>query len=139
MEQANLSNSFTNLLVDGLDYTNVELHNFYHDYDSTTGMTSVVVFGGPSAAQGIWQGGVTNIFAGASSGNYISYGASNGAHFGVRDIWYDGGAGGALIANVNGTGAFTYAGAAAYLANSSTPAISLNNFQGTAALLNLNA
>ena len=33
MEQSNLSLSHTNLFVDGLDYTNVELHDFYHYYD----------------------------------------------------------------------------------------------------------
>ena len=94
MEQAILSCSHTNLFVDGLDYTNVELHDFYHDYDSIgTGMTSVIVTGGPSAAQGLWQGGATNIFAGASAGNYVSYGVSNGAHVGVRDIWNDAGGG----------------------------------------------
>jgi len=138
MEQSTLSWSDTNLFVDGLDYTNVELHDFYHDYDSTTGMTSVVVTGGPSAAQGLWQGGATNIFAGASAGNYLSYGVSNGAHVGVRDIWYDSGAGGARVANVTGTGTFSYAGSALYLPTSGALGISLDNFQGTAALVNLN-
>ena len=36
-------------------------------------------------------GGATNIFAGASTQNYFSYGVSNGAHVGARGIWYDGG------------------------------------------------
>jgi hypothetical protein len=139
MEQATLGLSHTNLFVDGLDYTNVELHDFYHNYDTTTGMTSVNVTGGPSAAQGLWRGGATNIFAGASAGNYISYGVSNGARVGVRDIWYDAGAGGNSVANVTGTSTFTYAGSAMYLPGSASPAISLNNFQGTAALLNLNS
>jgi hypothetical protein len=138
MEQSTLSWSHTNLFVDGLDYTNVELHDFYHVYDSTTGMTSVVVTGGPSAAQGLWHGGATNIFAGASAGNYLSYGVSNGAHVGVRDIWYDSGAGGSQVANVTGTSTFSYAGSALYLPTSGALGISLDNFQGTAALLNLN-
>jgi hypothetical protein len=136
MEQLNLAWSNTNLVVDGLDYTNVELHDFYHGAASTTGMTSVNVTGGPSAAQGLWRGGTTNIFAGASSGNYISYGVSNGAHVGVRDIWYDDGAGGAKIANITGTGTFSYAGAAVNIPTTGQPAFSLNNFQGTAALVN---
>jgi hypothetical protein len=138
MEQATLALSHTNLFVDGLDYTNVELHDFYHDYSSTTGTTSVKVTGGPSAAQGLWEGGATNIFAGASAGNYLSYAVSNGAHVGVRDIWYDASAGGGQAANVTGTSTFTYAGSALYLPGSSPLAISLDNFQGTAALLNLN-
>jgi hypothetical protein len=137
MEQTTLGSSHTNLFVDGLDYTNVELHDFYHVYDGTTGMTSVKVVGGPSAAQGLWQGGETNIFAGASTGNYISYGVSNGAHFGVRDIWNDAGPAN-TIANVTGTSIFSYAGSALYLPTSGALGISLDNFQGTAALLNLN-
>jgi hypothetical protein len=137
MEQSTIRHSNTNLFVDGLDYTNVELHDFYHVYDGTTGMTSVVVTGGPSAAQGLWQGGATNIFAGASGGNYIGYGVSNGAHVGIRDTFNDNGAGGNLVANVAGTSTFTYAGSALYLQGSAPPVISLNNFQGTAVLLNL--
>ena len=137
MEQSTLTSSHTNLFVDGLDYTNIELHDFYHDYDLTTGTTSVNVIGGPSAASGSWKGGATNIFAGASSGNYLSYGVSNGAHVGVRDIWYDAGAGGAVIANIAGTSTFTYAGSALYLPKSSGLGLSLDNFRGTAAFLNL--
>jgi hypothetical protein len=138
MEQSTLVLSHTNLFVDGLDYTNVELHDFYHDQNSTTGMTSINVTGGLSAAQGLWQGGATNIFAGASCCNYNSYGVSNGAHVGIRDIWYDAGGGGNLVANVTGTSTFTFAGSTLYLLGSASPAISLNNFQGKAALLNLN-
>jgi hypothetical protein len=138
MEQSTLGSSYTNLFVDGLDHTNVELHDFFHNYDATTGKTSVVVTGGKSAAQGLWQGGATNIFAGASSGNYISYGVSSGAHVGLQDIWYDAGAGGSLVADVTETGSFTYAGSALYLTGSAPRAISIGNFQGTAALLNLN-
>ncbi len=33
MEQSTLTWSHTNLFVDGLDYTNVEMHDFYHYYD----------------------------------------------------------------------------------------------------------
>ena len=137
MEQPNLSSSYTNLFVDGLDYTNVQLHDFYHEYDSTAGATSVDVTGGPDASQRNWQGGVTNIFAGASAGNYISYLVSNGAHFSVEDIWYDAGAGGDLVANVTGASTFSYAGSMLYFPSTGTQ-IALNNFTGTAALFNLN-
>ena len=136
MDQALLGGSTTNLFVDGLDYTNVELHDFYH----VTALTSSVnVVGGSLAAAGNWQGGVTNIFAGASTGNYVSYGVSNGAHATVRDIWNDAGAGPTAIANVTGIGTFTYTGSMLALPSGSPLAISLNNFQGTAALVDLNA
>jgi hypothetical protein len=143
MEQATLGQSYTQLFVDGLDYTNVELHDFYNLYDWTTGNTSVKVLGGPSAAQGLWQGGATNIFAGLASGNYITYGVSNGAHVGVRGTWFDTGAGGVPfydIADVTGPSTFTYAGSTLYIPsnpNNNTTAISLHDFRGTAGLINL--
>jgi hypothetical protein len=138
MEQANLALSHTNLFVDALDYTNVELHDFYHSWTALrSGTASLDVTGGPYAAQGLWQGGTTNIFAGYSSGNNPAYAVSNGAHVGIRDTWHDAGAGGGQIANVTGTSTFTYAGSAVYVPVISTLAISLDNFQGTAALVNL--
>jgi hypothetical protein len=135
MEQVTTGSNNTTLFVDGLDYTNVELHDFTHYVQ--TGV-SVNVTGGPSAAAGLWQGGATNIFAGVSAGNYIGYGVSNGAHVLVRDIWNDGGAGANVMANVTGASRFTFTGAAVYLPADGLLAASLNNFQGTAALLNLN-
>jgi hypothetical protein len=138
MDQAFLALSHTNLFVDGLDYTIVELHDFYHNWTSLRGgATSLNVAGGAHAAQGLWQGGATNIFAGDSAGNNPTYSVSGGAHVGVRDIWYDAGAGGGSIANVTGTSTFTYAGSALYLPTSGALAVSLDNFQGTAALINL--
>jgi hypothetical protein len=139
MEQANPSLSRTNLFVDGLDYTNVELHDFYAGYGSLTGTTnaSVVVTAGPSAAAGLWQGGATNIFAGAASGNYVNYNVSNGAHFSVQAVWNDACCSQVRAADVTGTSTFTYAGSAINLPSGASVAISLNNFQGTAALVNL--
>jgi hypothetical protein len=139
MEQANPSMSRTSLFVDSLDYTNVELHDFYAALSSLTGATgaAVVVTGGPSAAAGLWQGGTTNIFAGATTGNYVNYGVSNGAHFSVRDVWNDACCSQVRAADVTGTSTFSYAGSAINLPSGATTAISLNNFQGTAALLNL--
>jgi hypothetical protein len=138
MEQATLADSQPNLFVDGLDYTNVELHDIQH-YSAPTG-TSINVTGGPSAAAGLWQGGATNIFAGVSLGNYLGYTVSNGAHVGISDIFNDGGGCSptcSQIANVTGTSTFSYAGSFLALPRGSPVAISLNNFQGTAALLNL--
>lgn len=138
MEQANLFWDDTKLLVDGLDYTNVQLHDFYHFYDASGSGTSVAVIGGPSASQGNSLGGVTNIFAGASAGNYVSYSVSSGGHLGVRDIWYDAGGGnGDEIANITGNAVFSYAGSTAFLPNAILPVIAVNNFEGTAALANI--
>lgn len=139
MEEALLAGCDTGLFVDALDNTNVQLQDFYHQGNSSTGATSLTVTGGPDAAAGHWKGGTTNIFAGASSDNYLSYEVSNGAHVGVRDIWYDSGTGGFEAAKISGASAFTYAGSEVAVGGSSTPTFLFNNFQGgTAALLNLN-
>jgi hypothetical protein len=140
MEQVILGQSSKNLFVDALDYTNVELHGFQHlSGDQVPGInTSVVVTGGSQAAAGHWQGGATNIFNGLTADNYYSYGVSNGAHVAVNSVWNDtGSTGGVLIANVTGTSTFTYAGSMLGLFPSSPTSVSLDNFQGTAALVNL--
>ena len=137
MEQTILSRSQPNLFVDGLDYTNVELHDFSH-LTAPPNATSINVVGGPSAAAGLWQGGATNIFAGSSTENYISYGVSNGAHVAVQTVWNDAGPGQAGVANITGTSTFTYAGSLLALPSGSALAVALANFQGTAAFLNLN-
>jgi hypothetical protein len=138
MEQATLADSQPNLFVDGLDYTKVELHDTQH-FSTPTGM-SINVTGGPSAAAGLWQGGATNIFAGLSLGNYLGYQVSNGAHVIIRDTFNDGGGCAPTcnkMANVTGASTFSYAGSTLNLPSGSPVAISLNDFQGTAALDNL--
>jgi hypothetical protein len=135
MEETWLAGSDTDLFVDALDNTNVQLHDFYHQGSLQTGQVAVNVTGGPEAAAGRWQGGATNIFAGASYGENLSYEVSNGAHVGVRDIWYDGSDGGGQIAEITGASTFTYAGS--ILALGGTSSISFDDFRGTAALLNL--
>jgi len=140
MEQATLGQNKTNLFIDRLDYTNVELHNFYALYNSETKATNaaVIVTGGPSAAAGRWQGGATNIFAGEASGNYVNWGVSDGAHFTVLDVWNDACCSQIRAADVSGAGTtFSYAGSQIWLPSRASVAISLNTFQGTAALANL--
>jgi hypothetical protein len=110
MEETWLAGSDTDLFVDALDNTNVQLHDFYHQGSLQTGQVAVNVTGGPEAAAGRSQGGATNIFAGASYGENLSYEVPNGAHVGVRDIWYDGSDGGGQIAEITGASTFTYAG-----------------------------
>jgi hypothetical protein len=133
MEEMILGSSNTNLFVDGLDYANVELHDFTHT-TAPTGMTSVNVTGGPSAAAGLWRGGATNIFAADSEYNDNPYSVSNGAHVSVRGMWNEAGT---LLANLTGTGTFTLADSQASIARSGLLTASLNNFQGTAALVTL--
>jgi hypothetical protein len=138
MEQLLLTLSGPNLYVDHLDYTNVELHDFQHSGTSPVA-TSINVVGGPSAGGGSWLGGATSIFLGASSGNYISYGVSNGAHVAVDGVWHDGGGTPTPheVASITGNSTFTYAGSPLYLPSGPTASIALNNFGGTAALINL--
>ncbi len=141
MKSPFLRSSYTNLFVNGLDYADLELHDFEHNGAQNRGKNaiSVKVTGGPLASSGHWRGGITDIFAGASSGNNISYGISNNAHVAVRDIWYDAGGGNdRQIAVVSGESRFAYIGSTAYQTDCrSDPAIDLRNFDGIAALLNL--
>ena len=78
--------SNSNLWVDRLDRTLVQLEDFEHS--QATG-TSVQIDGGPDAAGGHWDGGQTNLLSGASSDNALSYDVTDGAHAVIRDIWYE--------------------------------------------------
>src|SRR5438477_60550 len=98
----------TNLFVNGLDYTNVQVEDFGYAYSPDA--VSIKVTGGPSLAAGKSAPGKTNIFSGASSGHRISYEVSDGARVLVRDLWYEGGAGSGL-ANIHGRATFTLGGA----------------------------
>ena len=94
MEQVNLTRGLTaDLLVDQLDNTLVELHDFYpsstYIAPAVTGIGLKVV-GGPSAASGSPQGGKTSVFAGAASNNYLSFEVTNGGRLLVNDLWYEG-------------------------------------------------
>ena len=82
-----------NVLVDSLDYTNVELHDFELSYTAVAPASTGValqVIGGPLAQQGTPQYGRTNLFAGALGDNFVSFQASGGATLLVRDAWYEG-------------------------------------------------
>src|SRR5207249_7181367 len=92
MDQAQLrSGRQTNLFVDALDHTNVQLEDIGFAYSPDA--VSIKVTGGRSSSIGKATGGKTNIFSGASSGNRISVDVSGGARVLVRDLWYEGGAG----------------------------------------------
>jgi len=133
MEQVFLINAMeSSLVVDKLDYTNVDLRNFYH---AGSKGTSVKVIGGQGAASGISTGGRTNIFSGAASNNVLSYAVSNGAKLLARDIWYED-ARMPGFAVLTGKGTFTIHGSRFLTpVNQPTPAVEINNFDGTATFL----
>lgn len=131
--------SVVGLYSDSLDYTNVELRDFYPSENNASGDIGLKVTGGSQAASGNWQGGATNVFSGAASGNDTTYSVSGGAHTLIRDAFYDLGAGGNHIANATGNHTvFSYLGSTLYLGND--PIVSLTSFAGgTAALVNLDS
>jgi len=132
MEEIVIGSSNTSLFVDGLDYTNVELHDFTHG-STPAGMRSVVVTGGPSAAAGLWQGGVTNIFTGNSFQVDTGYDVSNGAHVMVRDVWTE--TVNTRLAYISGLSTYTFAGSW----TGTPPGTSLatiTDLQGSAAFVN---
>src|SRR5206468_658689 len=78
MDQAQLrAAKQTNLFVDGLDNTYVQLEDVGYAYLPEA--VAVKVFGGPLSSAGHPSAGRTNIYSGASSGNRVSYEISRGA------------------------------------------------------------
>lgn len=137
MQQAFLSESKTNLFVDSLDYTRVELDNFYHNNTtlfSGGGAASLDVVGGALAAAGNWQGGETLVFDGDASNNSTGYAVSNGGRLLVWGTWFDAGDSGGPVVTATGSGTLTIADSQLYTPPGVSTAVSLNNFTGTAAL-----
>jgi hypothetical protein len=121
-----------NLLVDKLDNTKVELHNFYH---SECQGTSLKVIGGLLASQGRSVPGKTNLFAGASSNSNLSYSVTNGGKLLVRDIWYESNHLPKFI-QLTGNGTFTFQGGRiAAPADRTSPAVEISKFSGKATFL----
>jgi Pectate lyase superfamily protein len=93
LETQVLRSSAVNLLVDSLDFTLVELHDFQLAYTAVPPAGNGValrVIGGPLAQQGKPQYGRTNLFAGSGGANHVTYQALHGASLLVRDAWYEG-------------------------------------------------
>lgn len=137
MQQPFLSQSKTNLFVDSLDYTRVELDNFYHNETalySGGGAASLDVVGGALAAAGNWQGGETLVFDGDASNNSTGYAVSNGGHLLVWGTWSDQGSAGGQIVTATGPSTLTIADSQLYTPPGVATAVSLNDFTGTAAL-----
>ena len=134
MQQVQLEQSRdASLLVDGLDYTNVDLRNIGHA-SSQTGV-SIKVVGGKLAAAGASRGGKTNLFSGASSTNTLSYELSNNGRLLVRDIWYETNSPTGYL-RLSGGGTFTLHGSrVAFPVLRNLPGADLSNFRGSATFL----
>ncbi|PYR28226.1 MAG: hypothetical protein DMF98_03600 [Acidobacteria bacterium] len=134
MDQAQLrAAKQTNLFVDGLDNTYVQLEDVGYAYSPEA--VAVKVFGGPLSSAGHPTAGRTNIYSGASSGNRVSYEISRGARVLVRDLWYESGAG-AGFANVHDRAVFTVDGARiSSPVNGSPPAFDIANLIGRVTIL----
>ena len=89
MEETQTRGNEYGLVVNGLDNTNVELHDHGHN--------AMQVTGGPAAAAGARPTGMTALFCGGASRDPGSqdqgidlYNVAGGARLLVRDIWYEG-------------------------------------------------
>ena len=123
----------TNLFINGLDHTKVQLEDLGYAYSPDA--VSIKVIGGPLSAGGKVTEGRTNIFSGASSGNRISYEVSGGAKVLVRDLWYESGAGPGF-ANIHDRALFTIDGSRiASPADGTLPAFNIINLAGRATIL----
>src|SRR5437667_7814340 len=134
MSQAELrAGKRTNLFVNGLDHTKVQLEDLGYAYSPDA--VSIKVIGGPLSAGGKMTEGRTNIFSGASSGNRISYEVSGGAKVLVRDLWYEGGAGPGF-ANIHDRALFTIDGSRiASPADGTLRAFNIINLAGRATIM----
>jgi hypothetical protein len=134
MDQAQLrSGRRTNLLVDGLDHTSVQLENIGYAYSPDA--VSIKVTGGAALAAGGATEGHTSIFSGASSGNRVSFDVSGGGKVLIRDLWYESGAGPGF-ARIHDRAMVTIDGARVSSgANGTPPAIDIEDLNGSVAVL----
>ena len=133
MHETEIHQNQNNLLVNGLDYTQVLAYNSRFSY--STG-TSVKIVGGSLAANGNPQQGKTIVYGGLSWGNNLSYELINGANLMIRDAWYESSQVGPYV-NLSGPGKFTLEGSHVSAPTTTvSPAISLSNYSGKATLLN---
>ena len=130
------SSTQANLLVDGLDYTNVDIRNLGSAYMNSG--VSIKVVGGPLANAGTLASGKTNIFSGVAAGNAQSYTVANGGKLLVRDTWYETASplpGFIDLTNTHGTLTIDNARIATSPINQTTPAIKISGFRGRVAFL----
>lgn len=142
------------LFADGLDETDVSLHNFYHSDirnrtpDNGKGEAVAVKFvGGPRSQAGASTPARVAIFGGASSNNDVSYDLKNNARLQAEDIWYEGEPPRFFNFDAQSSGTFTLNGATtasgrpgpnAAVQDPNFAALKIEGFRGTASLLGVN-
>ncbi len=124
------------LLVDGLDYTRVDLRGLIHQEASGS---SVKVVGGSSAASGLNLGGRTTLISGASASNVLSYEVTQGGRLAVKDVWYETGGTRPGYIKLTGNGAVTFEQSRVFTipVNTTPPAIDIQNYNGKATFIGL--
>lgn len=85
MDQPYLQNYEKNLVVNTLDYTNVQIRSLYHSGYGAPVLTSPSI----QVNSGSANGGQVNVFGGASSDAVVSYDISGTAHVNIQDVWYE--------------------------------------------------
>src|SRR5262249_53703835 len=127
----------TNFLVNGLDYTDIEAHDFQSLYqEAFPGSVGVKVVGGPLAAAGDPKTGSVNIYSGLSSSEMVPWDVIGGGKLLVRDVWYEGSLSPAYL-HLTGSGTVTMEGVMVALGiDQSTPTFDIDNFKGNATFIN---
>jgi len=127
-----VSGKSSNLLVEGLDYAQVEIEDFVHAFQNTG--TSVKVIGGPLAAAGNPQTSRVNIYSSASAGEMLTYDISKGAAVLVRDSWYESSPS-PLYLKLTGRATLTMDNCLVSLKTSSSPAYDISNLVGKVTII----
>lgn len=127
----------SNLIVDRLDHTEVNLHDFFHG-DART--VSVRVIGGPAQAAGQRTGGRVVVFGGGSAVNELSYQVERGGRLMIQDSWYEGHQYQRFM-RLTDSGVFTLndavvAGSDANPGGVSRPLVEFDDFRGRVSFLN---
>jgi Pectate lyase superfamily protein len=127
-----------NFFADQLDNTEVEMHDFSHQYTDSSGGPGigVKVVGGPFAKEGHPRGGMVNLYSGASAGEKLPYELGGGGTLLVRDFWYEGAASPAFL-YASGKGTVTIEGHRISMStiNQTTSAFDINNWSGKASIV----
>lgn len=123
------------LIVDGLDYTRVDLRDFIHQQVNGS---SVKVIGGPSSASRVNLGGRTTLIAGASANNDLGYEATQGGRLVVKDFWYETSTDLPGYIKLTGDSAITVEQARVYTRNNTiTPSVDIQDYKGKATFIGL--
>lgn len=123
------------LIVDGLDHTRVDLRDFIHQQVRGS---SVKVIGGTGSASGVGLGGRTNLIAGLSANNDLSYEVIQGGNLVVKDFWYETGSDLPGYIRLTGDSVVTVEQARIYTRNNvSMPSVDIQDYKGKATFIGL--